>query len=180
MHLCVKLLTHKQVYTYSITTMKKIILIAFLCNAWMLSAQNVGIGTNTPSEKLDVVGNVEFSGSLEPGTVPGVSGQVLLSDGANNAPYWGVNLGAINEISRWVYPPLNVNANTTYQITANIPGVTSTSSCMVNLYGDWGPIYDDITIHHVEARTGACRFVVSNNTLWTTYNGMDFIITIIR
>ena len=141
----------------------------------------VGIGTTTPSEELDVIGEIEFSGSLEPNALPGTSGQALLSAGANTAPTWGVNLGNLTEISRWYYPPININSNTTYTITANIPGVTNTSSVSVNLSGDWitSP-GNNITIHHVEARTGQVRFIVQNNTLWTNYLNMDFIINVIR
>jgi hypothetical protein len=141
----------------------------------------VGIGTNTPSEALDVIGNVEFSGSLEPNTQPGVLGQALVSQGANIAPVWGVNVNGLTEISRWIYPPTNINSNTTYTLTATIPGVTSSSSVMVNLYGDWATSpAANITIHHVEARTGAVRFIVRNSSGTTNYTGMDFVITVIR
>ncbi len=49
---------------------------------------SIGIGTNSPSEKLDIVGNVQFSGALMPGGNPGVSGQVLVSQGPGNPPQW--------------------------------------------------------------------------------------------
>ncbi len=49
---------------------------------------NVGIGTSNPSEKLDVAGNVRFSGALMPGGSAGTSGQVLVSQGAGNTPQW--------------------------------------------------------------------------------------------
>jgi hypothetical protein len=97
----------------------------------------VGIGTNVPTEALEVAGNLEFSGSLEPNALPGAVGQALVSQGVGVAPVWGVNVTGLAEISRWIYPPTNINANTTYTITATIPGVTSSSSAMVNLYGDW-------------------------------------------
>ncbi len=83
---------------------------------------------------------------------------------------------------RWVYPPTNINSNTTYNLTATIPGVTSSSSVFVNLYGDWATT-PNVTIHHVEAQTGAVRFRISNNTSGggsINYTGMDFIITVIR
>ncbi len=51
-------------------------------------AQNVGIGTAVPTEKLDIVGNLKFSGALMPAGNPGTSGQVLISQGAGNAPVW--------------------------------------------------------------------------------------------
>jgi len=50
---------------------------------------------------------------------------------------------------------------------------------MVNLAGDWD-IQPNVTIHHVEAQNGQVRFRLTNNTSFTTYTGMDFVITIIR
>jgi hypothetical protein len=84
-----------------------------------------------------------------------------------------------NVVERWYVNPMNINNNTTYTVTVTIPGVTSTSSVMVNLVGDW-TTQPNVTIHHVEARTGNIRFRISNNTTTTNYIGMDFIITIIR
>ena len=49
---------------------------------------NVGIGTTTPAEKLDVSGNVKLSGALMPNNLAGTTGQVLTSAGAGVAPTW--------------------------------------------------------------------------------------------
>jgi hypothetical protein len=49
---------------------------------------NVGIGNITPSEKLDVTGNIRFSGALLPNNLSGTAGQVLTSAGAGTAPTW--------------------------------------------------------------------------------------------
>ena len=48
------------------------------------NAQNVGIGTTTPIEKLEVVGNLKFTQALMPAGVAGSVGQVLISQG----PRW--------------------------------------------------------------------------------------------
>jgi hypothetical protein len=52
------------------------------------SGANVGIGTATPAQKLDVVGNVQFSKALMPNGAAGTAGQVLTSAGAGVAPTW--------------------------------------------------------------------------------------------
>jgi hypothetical protein len=49
---------------------------------------NVGIGTTAPAERLHVEGNIRFSGALMPGGNAGTTGQVLVSQGAGNAPQW--------------------------------------------------------------------------------------------
>jgi len=52
------------------------------------SAGNIGIANTAPSEKLDVTGNVRFSGALMPGNTAGTAGHFLISTGAGTAPIW--------------------------------------------------------------------------------------------
>jgi hypothetical protein len=49
---------------------------------------NVGIGTVTPTERLDVTGSIKVSGAIMPNNLPGTAGQVLTSAGAGVAPTW--------------------------------------------------------------------------------------------
>ncbi|MEO7990233.1 MAG: hypothetical protein ABI663_11870, partial [Chryseolinea sp.] len=49
---------------------------------------NVGVGLIAPTEKLDVSGNLKFSGALMPNNLAGTTGQVLTSAGAGAAPTW--------------------------------------------------------------------------------------------
>ncbi len=49
---------------------------------------NLGLGNSAPSQKLDVTGNIKFSGALMPNNLPGTSGYVLTSQGAGTAPIW--------------------------------------------------------------------------------------------
>lgn len=51
-------------------------------------SQNVGVGTNSPSEKLDVNGNVNVSGKLKVNGVAGQAGQTLITNN-NGATQWG-------------------------------------------------------------------------------------------
>ncbi len=55
----------------------------------MIISGTIGIGNAAPTQALDVSGNVKFSGALMPNNLPGTTGQVLLSAGANNPPTWG-------------------------------------------------------------------------------------------
>ncbi len=56
--------------------------------AMAMHNDNLGIGTITPSERLDLEGNLKFSGAIMPGGSAGTAGQVLVSNGAGNAPIW--------------------------------------------------------------------------------------------
>lgn len=53
----------------------------------------IGIGTSAPTEKVDIVGNVKFSGALMPNNTAGLAGQVLTSAGPGVPPTWS-NVGA--------------------------------------------------------------------------------------
>lgn len=69
--------------------MKKLIcLIVGLIIVKISVAQNVGIGTALPTQKLDVVGNLRVSGAIMPGGNAGTAGQVLISGGSNTSPVW--------------------------------------------------------------------------------------------
>lgn len=55
----------------------------------------VRVGDNgTPTEKLDVGGNIRVSGAFMPNNLPGTAGQVLISQGAATAPIWDSTLKA--------------------------------------------------------------------------------------
>jgi hypothetical protein len=64
-----------------------LLLLLFLSSVFSI-AQNVGIGTAAPNEKLDVNGNVNVSGQLKLNGNAGNAGQVLMKDASNN-PVWG-------------------------------------------------------------------------------------------
>jgi hypothetical protein len=58
--------------------------------AW-LAAQNVGIGTAIPTERLHVEGNLRLQGAFMPDNLPGQPGNLLLSRGAGTPPVWLAN-----------------------------------------------------------------------------------------
>ena len=80
---------------------------------------NVGINNTAPTEKLDVAGNIRFSGVLKPNNSAGNAGQVLTSQGASTAPTWVTpstgmgGSGTINYISKF-------NTNTTTLANSNL------------------------------------------------------------
>jgi hypothetical protein len=60
-----------------------------------LSNGNVGINNMNPQQKLDIVGNIRFSGAVMPANDAGLIGQVLTSQGSGAAPVWS-NSGGSN------------------------------------------------------------------------------------
>ncbi len=92
---------------------------------------NVGIGTATPTQALQVVGNVQFSQALMPGGAAGSAGNVLLSAGAGVAPTWLANgangqvLTTAGGVPTWAAP---VTSATAWQITGNSNTTPSTSA----------------------------------------------------
>src|ERR1035437_486978 len=78
-------------------------------------AQNVGIGTLTPSEKLDVNGNINVSGQVKVNGNAGTTKQVLMKDATNN-PVWG-DLSQYKNIQVFDCPNVNYTAG-----ASNCPG----------------------------------------------------------
>jgi len=71
-----------------------------------LAAQNVGIGTNNPTQRLHVAGNLRLDNAFMPGNQPGAVGNILLSQGAGVAPVWLPN-GAVGTILMSMGPGSN-------------------------------------------------------------------------
>jgi hypothetical protein len=134
------------------------------------STGNVGIGTSTPSQKLDIVGNLELNGALMPGGAAGTSGQMLLSGGANTACTWSPfimgNTPATTQIAKY-YALLSWNGNwgsgTTRVFTINDPDCTTSSSISVSFTGV-NALLDDILITNVQTDNGSFNVVCINNT----------------
>lgn len=62
---------------------------------------NIGIANFAPTEKLDVTGNLKFSGALMPNNNPGTNGYFLVSQGAGVAPIW-YNATAYINTAAWI------------------------------------------------------------------------------
>lgn len=57
-------------------------------NIFVSSGGLIGINNASPSQSLDATGNFRLSGAFMPNNLPGTSGQVLTSGGANNPDVW--------------------------------------------------------------------------------------------
>jgi hypothetical protein len=72
-------------------------------------AQKVGIGTNTPLEKLDVNGNINMSGNLKINNVAGQPNQVLMTNNTGNTVWADLgnykNVASFTVSGTWMVPP---------------------------------------------------------------------------
>ncbi|MEQ1734451.1 MAG: hypothetical protein ABL940_12315, partial [Bacteroidia bacterium] len=105
---------------------------------------NVGIGQGLPAAKLDVLGDIKFTGPLKPAGLQGTAGQVLTSNGAG-VPTWNSNTTTItnagtniitsnvNGIADTAFIITNVsNTSLANTLTTTVNGVTSATVPMVN------------------------------------------------
>jgi hypothetical protein len=89
----------------------------------------IGIGNTSPTEALDITGNLKFSGALMPGGSAGTAGYVLTSNGAGATPTWTSVSGAG---SGWNLDGNNVTALKTLGTTSNydLPFITNNTEKM--------------------------------------------------
>lgn len=62
---------------------------------------NVGIGTLSPAQRVEVVGNVYLAGDFRPGDNPGLPGQVLYSRGTGQLPVWDYLPMRLEYVDAW-------------------------------------------------------------------------------
>lgn len=67
---------------------KYLIVLICISVSSVLYAQNVGIGTTTPVEKLDISGNINLSGTIKTNGIDGLPNQVLMKNSSGNL-VWG-------------------------------------------------------------------------------------------
>lgn len=128
-------------------------------------AQNVGIGNPAPTEKLDVTGNINVTGTIKANGIDGTAGQVLQNNG-NGTISWasGTNLGnystVVNPVTGKIWLDRNLGATQ-----------VATSATDISSYGDlyqWGRSADG----HQKRSSGIVSVLASN--YFTTFG--SFII----
>lgn len=162
----------KKLITPFLPTMKKIILafVWILFSCILSHAQNIGIGTNTPTEKLHVVGNIKANTAVLSGIkmASGAgAGKVLTSDAAGNAS-WQVPLIKISSV--WKSPSDAPSRDTTidgtltkvYYVSAPELTPTMINTANVSVYfkvGGVGP-YELPYISNAGGRANAIQAIL--------------------
>ena len=133
---------------------------------------NVGIGTNNPQQKLDIVGNLQFSGSIMPNGDAGINRKVLTSTGPGTVPIWTNPTGMLYDNTYTCSSTASVTATA---VNTLVPGLTKTITTTANslLY-----IYTDGGVQTTCATTGRGTLIdmtILNNGAWLPQGGFKRI-----
>ena len=162
-----------------------LILVVLMANLLLdsVSAQNVGIGTAAPTEKLDVLGNLKFTGALMPNNNPGTTGRILMSSGPGVAPTWGpplLNSAATINIGKFYVNGITLNSNTVVTYTIADPNCVAGSQISVS----WASLLpgslaqnSNVRFYNVQAGAGQFVVVIANLNTNVTYTGLSLAYT---
>jgi hypothetical protein len=140
-----------------------------------IAAQNVGVGTSTPSQKLDVNGNLKISGAIMPGGLAGTAGQLMVSNGNGVAPTWQSSISVTELQLLGNGAGLNkiltsdASGNASWSDPISFKGFQTTNTTIPHLVPDFalfnGEHFDDVNNllpgHFTAPQTGTYHFDIS-------------------
>lgn len=127
------------------------------------------MGTTTPAERLDVSGNVRFSGALMPNGNAGSAGAFLRSAGAGSPPTWTVpGLTVTNVVAKQSTANLCINSATWGTYPGCSAALTLTAGQRVVALAEAGIMTDS----DCNGAANATRAVVDARV---SVNGADFV-----
>jgi len=138
-------------------------------NATRINITNTGlvnIGAGTPTEKLQVEGNLRLNGALMPNNLPGTTGQVLISAGVGVAPTWSSTASSLRVPISNLNPATAINTidnlnfaqNWSWSTLAGGSGLSLSSSGVTT-----GSVFN--VINSSATATNAITSITSNATL---------------
>jgi hypothetical protein len=132
-------------------------------NIYNANSGNVGIGTGTASEKLDVVGNIKTTGEIKPNGVAGTAGQVLQSNG-NNTMAWA-NASTNSGVGFGSWGDCSTNNISEYNPVADATGaagdIFGSSVFISGNYAIVGAVGDDIGANTDQGSANIYQFIGS-------------------
>jgi FG-GAP repeat len=118
-------------------------------NIYNTNTNNIGVGVTTPTEKLDILGNIKTTGEIKPNGVSGTAGQVLQSNG-NNTMAWA-NASTNGGVGFGSWGDCSTNNISEYNPVADATGAANDFfGISVSISGNYaivGSPYDDIGLN---------------------------------
>lgn len=124
---------------------------------------NLGLGVIAPAQKLDVAGNVQFTGALMPAGNAGTSGQVLRSNGAGTAPTWVSSTNSLYNNTYMYDQPATISLVTgTYQYVPGFNEIPFSSTGNFKLMANFNGVFFNNPAGGGNSRVGV-RIVLKNS-----------------
>jgi hypothetical protein len=141
-----------------------------VCSQIYDDGTNVGVGL-VPSQKLDIAGNLQFSGAIMPSGNAGTTNKVLTSQGAGISPTWTNPTGMVYNNTYAVASSAALSPLPDYPTFGVIPNLTRTISltgnALVWIYTDGGAQTTSLTNNQATI----VDVVIMNNGTWLPQGG---------
>ncbi|GAB4450742.1 MAG: hypothetical protein OHK0036_09990 [Bacteroidia bacterium] len=152
-----------------------------------LNGSNFGVGTSAPAQRLDVSGNVQFSGALMPSGNAGTSGQILTSQGPGLPPVWQTPASIPLYGNNAQSVKLTGMVNTTSTSWVDIPGMSVMITPTHNIIYIFSSIAARLTDNSGFAQFGQCAVylrvlvggveVAKTSAMLTDYDDWNGVLT---